>query len=47
MYSQIPWKMADPLGSAEHTLGPTDLDATRFISMSIAAFLEWLSSHLR
>ena len=41
MYSWIPWKMvADPLGSVEHTLRPSDLDDTQFISMLIAAFLE-------
>jgi len=43
MYSRIPWKLlADPLGSAERTVGQTDLDDTQFanISMLIAAFLE-------
>jgi hypothetical protein len=41
MYSRIPWKLVtDPLGSAEHTLGPSDLDDTQFIAMLIAAFLE-------
>jgi hypothetical protein len=48
MYSRIPWKLvADPLGSAEHILGPTDVDDIQFISMLIAAFLGWLSSRLR
>jgi hypothetical protein len=41
MYSRIPWKLvADPLESAEHTFGPSDLDDTQLIVMLIAAFLE-------
>jgi hypothetical protein len=41
MYPRIPWEqVADPLGSAEHTLRTTYLDDSQFLAMSIEALLE-------
>jgi len=36
MYSQIPWELvADPLGTAEHTLGTTDAECMELCLQSL------------
>jgi len=45
MYPRIPWELVmDPLGSAEHTLGPTGLWSFRRASVCLSCCFDPVSS---